>query len=121
MDQTTPQAKKMGRPRRDATQPARLPAHTLQLLDSICTSLNHQVCHGIPNDKPLKNGDIVEVVMAPVSTPNPAWLGFVRTGRARSKIRHHLKTLAHAESQDLGLKLLTQASRSRSALQSRSG
>lgn len=40
MDQTTPQAKKMGRPRRDATQPARLPAHTLQLLDSICTSLN---------------------------------------------------------------------------------
>lgn len=28
---------------------------------SICTSVNHQVCHGIPNDKPLKNGDIVNV------------------------------------------------------------
>ncbi len=28
---------------------------------SICTSLNHQVCHGIPNDKPLKNGDIVNI------------------------------------------------------------
>ena len=26
---------------------------------SICTSINHQVCHGIPNDRPLKNGDIV--------------------------------------------------------------
>ena len=28
---------------------------------SICTSVNHQVCHGIPNDKPLKNGDIVNI------------------------------------------------------------
>ena len=28
---------------------------------SICTSINHQVCHGIPNDRPLKNGDIVNV------------------------------------------------------------
>jgi guanosine-3',5'-bis(diphosphate) 3'-pyrophosphohydrolase len=59
----------------------------------------------------LKNGDVVEVVTAPVSTPNPAWLGFVRTGRARSKIRHHLKTLAHTESQDMGLKMLVQALR----------
>jgi methionyl aminopeptidase len=28
---------------------------------SICTSINHQVCHGIPNDKVLKNGDIVNI------------------------------------------------------------
>ena len=28
---------------------------------SICTSINHQVCHGIPNEKPLKNGDIVNI------------------------------------------------------------
>src|SRR4051812_15450926 len=65
----------------------------------------------VPLRTELKNGDVVEVVTAPVSTPNPAWLGFVRTGRARSKIRHHLKTLAHAESQQLGEKLLTQALR----------
>ena len=45
----------------------------------------------VPLRTELKNGDVVEVVTAPVSTPNPAWLGFVRTGRARSKIRHHLK------------------------------
>ena len=70
-----------------------------------------EILHNHHHDRTLKNGDIVEVVTAPVSTPNPAWLGFVRTGRARSKIRHHLKTLAHAESQDLGLKLLTQALR----------
>ncbi len=59
----------------------------------------------------LKNGDVVEVITAPVSAPNPAWLGFVRTGRARSKIRHHLKTMAQTESQALGEKLLAQALR----------
>src|SRR5207253_899979 len=65
----------------------------------------------VPLRTELKNGDVVEVVTAPVSTPNPAWLGFVRTGRARSKIRHHLKSLAQAESQELGEKLQTQARR----------
>ena len=56
-------------------------------------------------------GDVVEVVTAPVSAPNPAWLGFVRTGRARSKIRHHLKSLTQTDAENLGLKLLTQAVR----------
>ncbi len=65
----------------------------------------------VPLRTELKNGDVVEVVTAPHSVPNPAWLGFVRTGRARSKIRHHLKTRAHAESQSLGEKMLTQALR----------
>ncbi len=65
----------------------------------------------VPLRTELKNGDVVEIIIAPVSTPNPAWLGFVRTGRARSKIRHHLKTMAQAESQALGEKLLTQALR----------
>ncbi|RCW76518.1 RelA/SpoT family protein [Pseudorhodoferax soli] len=59
----------------------------------------------------LHNGDVVEVITAPISAPNPAWLGFVRTGRARSKIRHHLKSRAITESEDLGEKLLTQAVR----------
>jgi GTP pyrophosphokinase len=65
----------------------------------------------VPLRTELKNGDVVEVVTAPVSTPNPAWLSFVRTGRARSKIRHHLKTMAHAESEGLGERLLMQALR----------
>jgi guanosine-3',5'-bis(diphosphate) 3'-pyrophosphohydrolase len=60
----------------------------------------------VPLRTELKNGDVVEVVTAAVSTPNPAWLGFVRTGRARSKIRHHLKTLAQVESQAIWDKLL---------------
>ncbi len=65
----------------------------------------------VPLRTELSNGDVIEVITAPVSAPNPAWLGFVRTGRARSKIRHHLKTLAQTESTQLGEKLLGQALR----------
>lgn len=65
----------------------------------------------VPLRTELKNGDVVEVRTDPASAPNPAWLGFVRTGRARSKIRHHLKSLAQSESEDLGEKLLVQAVR----------
>ncbi|NJM43101.1 MAG: bifunctional (p)ppGpp synthetase/guanosine-3',5'-bis(diphosphate) 3'-pyrophosphohydrolase [Brachymonas sp.] len=65
----------------------------------------------VPLRTELKNGDVIEVITAPFSKPNPAWLGFVRTARARSKIRHHLKTLSQHESQDLGEKLLQQALR----------
>ncbi len=66
----------------------------------------------VPLRTELKNGDVIEVITAPFSKPNPAWLGFVRTARARSRIRHHLKTLSQHESQDLGEKLLLQALRS---------
>ena len=65
----------------------------------------------VPLRTELKNGDVVEVVIDPGSKPNPAWLGFVRTGRARSKIRHYLKTMAQTESVTLGEILLTQALR----------
>ncbi|MDO5290878.1 MAG: bifunctional (p)ppGpp synthetase/guanosine-3',5'-bis(diphosphate) 3'-pyrophosphohydrolase [Pseudomonadota bacterium] len=65
----------------------------------------------VPLRSELANGDVVEIMTAPVATPNPAWLGFVRTGRARSKIRSHLKSLAHDESRVLGEKLLAQALR----------
>jgi guanosine-3',5'-bis(diphosphate) 3'-pyrophosphohydrolase len=60
----------------------------------------------------LGSGDVVEVITAPGARPNPAWLNFVRTGRARSKIRHFLKNMEQAESQDLGEKMLAQALRS---------
>ena len=65
----------------------------------------------VPLRTELRNGDVVEVITSSVASPNPAWLGFVRTGRARSKIRHYLKTMAHTESEDLGHKLLAQALR----------
>ena len=59
----------------------------------------------------LRSGDVVEIVSTAGARPNPAWLNFVRTGRARSKIRHYLKNMEQEESQDLGEKMLLQAMR----------
>ncbi len=60
---------------------------------------------------PLRNGDMVEIVTGPVARPNPAWLSFVRTGKARSEIRHFLRTMKFDESVELGERLLAQAAR----------
>jgi guanosine-3',5'-bis(diphosphate) 3'-pyrophosphohydrolase len=57
----------------------------------------------------LRNGDIVEIVTDPDSRPSPTWLAFVRTGKARSAIRHHLRTINLNESVELGQELLGQA------------
>lgn len=59
----------------------------------------------------LRSGDVVEIITAAGARPNPAWLTFVRTGRARSKIRAYLKNMEAEESLALGTKLLTQALR----------
>ncbi|EHR70523.1 (p)ppGpp synthetase, RelA/SpoT family [Burkholderiales bacterium JOSHI_001] len=65
----------------------------------------------VPLRAELRSGDVVEVITAPGARPNPAWLNFVRTGRARSKIRHFLKTMELEESRAMGDKLLAQALR----------
>jgi len=57
----------------------------------------------------LRNGDVIEIVTGPVARPNPAWLGFVRSGRARAEIRHYLRTMKRQESVELGERLLAQA------------
>lgn len=60
----------------------------------------------------LKSGDRVEIITAEDASPHPAWLNFVASGKARSHIRHHLKTRQLQESIDLGERLLHQALRS---------
>jgi GTP diphosphokinase / guanosine-3',5'-bis(diphosphate) 3'-diphosphatase len=57
----------------------------------------------------LRNGDMVEIVTGAVARPNPGWLSFVRTGKARSEIRHFLRTMKFDESVELGERLLVQA------------
>ncbi|PTQ90873.1 GTP pyrophosphokinase [Nitrosomonas nitrosa] len=57
----------------------------------------------------LKNGDRVEILTAPYANPNPAWLSYVATGRARSSIRYFLRTIQFDESVKLGERLLNQA------------
>ncbi|MEE4249125.1 MAG: bifunctional GTP diphosphokinase/guanosine-3',5'-bis pyrophosphate 3'-pyrophosphohydrolase [Alcanivoracaceae bacterium] len=58
---------------------------------------------------PLESGQTVRIITAPNATPNPAWLNFVVTAKARSTIRHFLKSQRHEESVELGERLLEKA------------
>ena len=62
-----------------------------------------------PLSEPLQSGQTVEIIAAPGTQPNPAWLSFVVTGKARSNIRHYLKNQKHSESVALGRRLLNKA------------
>jgi (p)ppGpp synthase/HD superfamily hydrolase len=66
----------------------------------------------VPLRAELRNGDRVEIITASHAKPNPAWLQYVRTGKARSNIRHFLKTMQYEESASLGERLLDQALKS---------
>ncbi len=80
-----------------------------------CTAarINYEL---MPLRTELKSGDQVEVITAPTARPNPSWLNFVATGKARSRIRHFLKTLQQKESALLGERMLEQALASLKAL-----
>jgi RelA/SpoT family (p)ppGpp synthetase len=66
----------------------------------------------VPLRTELRNGDRVEIITASHAKPNPGWLQYVRTGKARSNIRHFLKTMQYEESASLGERLLDQALKS---------
>ena len=66
----------------------------------------------VPLRSELRNGDRVEIITASHAKPNPGWLQYVRTGKARSNIRHFLKTMQYEESAGLGERLLDQALKS---------
>ncbi len=59
-----------------------------------------------PLRTPLETGQTVEIVTAPGARPNPAWLTFVVTGKARATIRHYLKNLQLDEARALGKRML---------------
>jgi GTP pyrophosphokinase len=63
----------------------------------------------VPLRTELRNGDRVEIITTGHAKPNPAWLQYVRTAKARSNIRHFLKTMQYQESAALGERLLEQA------------
>ncbi|CAH8229552.1 bifunctional GTP diphosphokinase/guanosine-3',5'-bis pyrophosphate 3'-pyrophosphohydrolase [Vibrio aestuarianus] len=62
-----------------------------------------------PLSKALKNGQTIEIISAPGARPNAAWLNYVVTSRARTKIRQVLKTMRREESITLGRRLLNHA------------
>lgn len=63
----------------------------------------------VPLSTKLQSGQTVEIITSKGARPNPAWLNFVVTAKARSGIRHYLKNLAEEDSVKLGKRLLSQA------------
>lgn len=71
----------------------------------VAARIDHEL---IPLSAELANGNQVEIITAPHANPNPAWLTYVKTGRARSKIRQFLKALQQDGSSVLGENMLNQ-------------
>lgn len=75
----------------------------------VATKLDRRLA---PLSTQLTSGQQVEIVTAPGARPNPAWLNFVVTGKARSNIKHFLKKQQREESVELGKRLVEKALRS---------
>ena len=63
----------------------------------------------VPLRTPLRNGQTVEIITAKGAAPNPAWVNFVVSAKARAAIRHYLRNLKRSEAIELGRRLLNQA------------
>jgi RelA/SpoT family (p)ppGpp synthetase len=63
----------------------------------------------VPLRTPLQNGQTVEIITSKNAKPNPNWLTFVHSAKARTAIRNHMKNLRSTESVDLGKRLLDKA------------
>jgi RelA/SpoT family (p)ppGpp synthetase len=63
----------------------------------------------VPLRTPLRNGQTVEIITARGAKPNPAWINFVVTAKARAAIRQYSKNLKRGEAAEFGRRLLNQA------------
>lgn len=62
-----------------------------------------------PLSQPLQSGQKIKIITSQSSQPNPNWLNFVVSAKARTAIRHYLKTQRHIESVELGRRMLSRA------------
>ncbi|MCF0253607.1 MAG: bifunctional (p)ppGpp synthetase/guanosine-3',5'-bis(diphosphate) 3'-pyrophosphohydrolase, partial [Duodenibacillus sp.] len=62
-----------------------------------------------PLSTQLKNGDMVEIITGPKAQPDPAWLTYVRSGKARAEVRQFLRSLTREEAVQIGYKALIKA------------
>ncbi|HDH17023.1 MAG TPA: bifunctional (p)ppGpp synthetase/guanosine-3',5'-bis(diphosphate) 3'-pyrophosphohydrolase, partial [Gammaproteobacteria bacterium] len=72
----------------------------------VTARINH---HYVPLQTQLRNGNTIEITTDKKAVPNPGWLNFVATAKARSSIRHHLKHLRKRKARNLGKDLLDKA------------
>ena len=101
----TPKGKIMAQPRGTTVVDFAYAVHTDVGNHCSAARINHELA---PLRTELRNGDMVEIITSAQACPNPIWLTYVKTGRARSKIRHFLRTVQHEESARLGERLLRQ-------------
>ncbi len=99
----TPKGRIMELPRGATAVDFAYAVHTGVGNSCIAAKINQQ---HTPLSAQLKNGQTVEIITAPKAKPNPSWLNFVYTAKARTNIRNVLKNLQHDESMLLGIRLL---------------
>jgi RelA/SpoT family (p)ppGpp synthetase len=104
----TPKGKIMSMPRGATTVDFAYAVHTDIGNRCVAAKINYEL---VPLRTEIKNGDRVEIITAAHAHPNPAWLSYVKTAKARSHIRHFLKTMQYEESAALGERMLNQAVR----------
>ena len=102
----TPKGKIMAMPRGATAVDFAYAVHTDIGNRCVAAKINYEL---VPLRTELKNGDRVEVTTAAHAHPNPAWLSYVKTAKARSQIRHFLKTMQYEEAAALGERMLNQA------------
>ncbi|NYT77333.1 bifunctional (p)ppGpp synthetase/guanosine-3',5'-bis(diphosphate) 3'-pyrophosphohydrolase [Alcaligenaceae bacterium] len=102
----TPQGKILSLPRGATPVDFAYAIHTDIGNQAVASKINGEFA---PLRTELKSGDAIEIVTSPASRPSAQWLNYVRTGRARSEIRHYLRTVKYEESVAFGQRLLNQA------------
>ena len=104
----TPKGKILSLPRGATTVDFAYAVHTDIGNRCVAAKVNGEL---VPLRTELRNGDRVEIITASHAKPSAGWLQYVRTGKARSNIRHFLKTMQYEESAGLGERLIDQALR----------
>ncbi|PPC87418.1 MAG: guanosine-3',5'-bis(diphosphate) 3'-pyrophosphohydrolase [Methylotenera sp.] len=104
----TPKGKILALPRGSTAVDFAYAVHTDVGNSCVAVKINNELA---PLRAEMRNGDHVEIITAALAKPNPAWLNYVVTGKARSHIRHYLKTIQVSESAHLGERMLNLALR----------
>lgn len=102
----TPQGKILSLPRGATPIDFAYAIHTDVGNQAVACKINDEF---VPLRTELKSGDAVEIITSPASRPSAQWINHVRTGKARSEIRHYLRTVKYQESVAFGQRLLNQA------------
>jgi RelA/SpoT family (p)ppGpp synthetase len=102
----TPQGKIMALPKGATAIDFAYSVHTDVGNACVACKINRKLA---PLSEPLQNGETVEIITAPGAQPNPAWLSFIVTAKARSNLRHFLKHQQEGQALTLGKRLLNRA------------